>query len=178
MTFPNGGPPRHFLHPCMIFAHREEHWVWTVLGSCVAVTLFDPGKALGGLNHYMLPLWNGDGLPTPKYGNVAMEKLLERVLGIGGCREQLVAKVFGGASLLNERPGPYEIGSRNVMVAREILARQNIPIIASNVGGSSGLRLFFNTRTGAVKAERLSQVGGGDRDQNFPGVRCRPMSGA
>ena len=133
----------------------------------IAVTLFDPKILLGGLNHFMLPLWNGEGLPTPKYGNVAMEKLLERVLGIGGGRENLVAQVFGGASLLSERPGPYEIGSRNVMVAREILARHRIPVIASNVGGSSGLRLFFNTRTGAVRAERLCQVDGAGRNHSM-----------
>lgn len=158
MALPDGGTPRHFLHPCMVFAHREEHWVSTVLGSCVAVTLFDAQASLGGLNHFMLPLWNGEGLPTPKYGNVAMEKLLERVLALGARKERLVAQIFGGACVLGERRGPFEIGSRNLMVAREILQRHAIPVMASNVGGQSGLRLRFNTRTGAVFAERLNPV--------------------
>ncbi len=57
----------HYLHPGNLFAHRTPHIVTTILGSCVAVCLWDPINNIGGINHYMLPLWNGEGLPVPKY---------------------------------------------------------------------------------------------------------------
>ena len=63
-----GNPPKLFLQPCTIFVHREEHWVSTILGSCISLCLWDPKLGAGGINHYMLPLWNGEGLPTPNTG--------------------------------------------------------------------------------------------------------------
>jgi len=64
----------HFLYPAALFASRTPHMVTTILGSCVAICLYDPILKFGGINHYMLPLWNGQGLASPKYGNIAIEK--------------------------------------------------------------------------------------------------------
>ena len=65
---------KHYLYPSALFAERTPFLVDTILGSCVAVCLYDEHKKIGGINHYMLPLWNGDGLATPKFGNIAIEK--------------------------------------------------------------------------------------------------------
>lgn len=148
--------PKYFLYPCMLFAHREEHQASTLLGSCVSVCLWDTRLHFGGLNHYMLPLWTRADLPTPKYGNVAIGKLLEKMLLLGSRQEDLVAKVFGGASLFGPEGDTYRIGDRNVMVARELLKKAGIEIIASRVGGTSGIRIHFNTRTGVVMAGRIA----------------------
>ena len=85
---------RHYLYPGTLFAHRQAHLVTTVLGSCVSVCLWDAAARVGGINHYLLPLWNGEGLATPKYGNIAIVKLIEKVqsYGAGG---KVVPKVFG-----------------------------------------------------------------------------------
>lgn len=151
----------HFLTPCMLFSRREEHTVTTVLGSCVSVCLWDAERGWGGMNHYMLPLWNGEGLPTPKYGNIAIEKLIQQVIALGCRKENLVAKIFGGANVLGvEGPGTYQIGERNVTVAQELLAQHGIPIVASKVGGTSGMKILFNTRTGSVLVGMLRKTGG------------------
>jgi chemotaxis protein CheD len=145
-----GSPPRHFLHPCTLFADRREHLVSTILGSCVAVCLWDSELRAGGMNHYMLPLWNGKGLPTPKYGNVAIHKLVER-LGLVGCdKQRLVAKVFGGAHVLGLAGAHHEVGQRNAELARELLAQQGIRIVASDLGGVQARKLIFHTGTGTV----------------------------
>lgn len=150
-----GDAPKHFLHPCTIFVHREEHWVSTILGSCVAVCLWDPEQQVGGMNHFMLPLWNGEGLPTPRYGNIAIEKLIEKMQALRCPKERLVAKAFGGARVIKSEIGITSIGDRNIDLAREILAEQGIPLVASQLGGLQGLKILFNTRTGHVLVARM-----------------------
>lgn len=155
-----GTIPAHYLYPCTLFAHREEHVVSTVLGSCVAVCLRDPVLSVGGINHYMLPLWNGDGLPTPKYGNIAIEKLIRTLVDRGCSQDRLVAKLFGGANVIGPGEGHYTVGSRNIALAREILEREGISIAASDVGGDSGRKVIYNTRTGVVMVSKLRRTDG------------------
>lgn len=141
---------RHFLYPGTIFAEPIEYQVSTVLGSCVAVCLWDQVVRMGGMNHIMLPLWNGEGLATPKYGNIAMEKLFAKVLSIGCRREHLVAKIFGGANITGTGLEAFMIGERNVMLAVQKLEEYRIPVIAKDVGGRVGRKLIMNTATGVV----------------------------
>lgn len=144
---------KHYLYPAALFAERTPHLVDTILGSCVAVCLYDDQKKIGGINHYMLPLWNGDGLATPKFGNIAIEKLIERMIQLGCKKEHLKAKLFGGASQINSS---MEIGLRNVEVAKELLAQHRIPIIAENVFGKVGRKLRYDTGTGQVMMKFLN----------------------
>jgi chemotaxis protein CheD len=141
---------KHFLFPGTIFAEPFEYQVSTVLGSCVAVCLWDHVTRRGGMNHMMLPLWNGEGLATPKYGNIAMEKLLGKVLAIGCRREYLVAKVFGGANVSGTGLEVFMIGDRNITLAFQMLEEFRIPVVAKDVGGRVGRKIIMNTETGVV----------------------------
>ena len=96
--------------PGGVFAHPEPHQVTTVLGSCVAVCLWDSDRRLGGINHYLLALWNGEGLPTPRYGNIAIHKLAEKVERAGAKRSRIKAKIFGGSSILQTQSGLLNVG--------------------------------------------------------------------
>ena len=141
---------KHFLYPGTIFAEPLEYQISTVLGSCVAVCLWDRVIRRGGMNHIMLPLWNGEGLATPKYGNIAMEKLLAKVLSVGCRREQLVAKVFGGANVSGTGLEVFMIGDRNVTLAFEMLEEFRVPVVAKDVGGRVGRKIIMNTGSGVV----------------------------
>ena len=141
---------KHFLFPGTIFAEPHEYLISTVLGSCVAVCLWDQVVRRGGMNHIMLPLWNGEGLATPKYGNIAMEKLLQKVLSIGCRRENLIAKVFGGANVTGTGLEVFMIGDRNVTLSLDMLEEFRIPVIARDVGGRVGRKIIMNTETGVV----------------------------
>ena len=141
---------KHFLFPGTIFADPRSHQISTILGSCVAVCLWDSVMRMGGINHYMLPLWNGEGLATPKYGNIAMEKLLAKMLAMGCKREQLIAKVFGGANLMGTGNEVYLIGDRNISLACEMLEEYGIPIVASDVGGRIGRKIIMQADSGVV----------------------------
>ncbi len=147
----------HYLLPGNIFAHREEYTVTTVLGSCVAVCLWDPKTGIGGINHYMLPLWNGDGLASPRYGNIAIAKLIEKMIDLGADRDRLRAKVFGGGDVLKVTSSFMNIGARNVVLAQDVLHDEKIPIISSDTGGQNGRKLLFNTRTGVVLVKLLKK---------------------
>ncbi len=145
---------KHYLYPSALFAEKKPYLVDTVLGSCVAVCLFDTRLKIGGINHYMLPLWNGNGLASPKFGNIATEKLIEKMLRNGSNTSDLIAKVFGGANQMNSS---MEIGTRNVEIAKEVLANHGIKIIAENVGGTIGRKLKYNTGTGQVMMKFLTK---------------------
>jgi len=91
---------RHFLFPSALFAEKNPHRITTVLGSCVAVCLYDPLTRQGGINHFMLPFWNGSGLASPRYGNIAIEALIDRMHLMGCQTMTLQAKIFGGPNVL------------------------------------------------------------------------------
>jgi chemotaxis protein CheD len=147
-------PKSHFLYPGALFVHAETYLVTTVLGSCVAVCLWDPQQACGGINHFLLPLWNGEGLPTPRYGSVAIPRLVERLIESGARRERLQAKIFGGASMWEGSQGVLAVGERNIVLARNLLEEMRIPILVADVGGRLGRKLVFNSGTGEVLLRR------------------------
>ncbi|PLX88196.1 MAG: chemotaxis protein CheD [Desulfuromonas sp.] len=145
---------KHYLFPGGLFVDPRPHLVTTVLGSCISVCLWDPKLRVGGINHYLLPLWNGEGLSTPKYGNIAIEKLIDGMLVLGCEKQNLIAKVFGGAALWKNQPGLLRVGDRNAALADELLKKHNIPIVGSDLFGEQGRKIIFNTETGSVLMRR------------------------
>jgi len=146
--------PGRYLYPAEIFVSREATVVSTVLGSCVAVCLWDPSRGIGGMNHYLLPLWNGDGLATPKYGNIAIRQLVEKVIAKGGEGRNLQAKIFGGAAMWSNSAGLFAIGLRNIELAEQQLKELQIPLVASDIGGTQSRKIFFHTGDGSVLLRR------------------------
>jgi chemotaxis protein CheD len=141
----------HFLYPTTIFVSRTPARVQTILGSCVAVCLFDQVFRYGAINHYMLPWWNGENMPSPKYGDIATLRLIESMVHLGSKKENIVAKIFGGADQLTLG----NIGQKNVVTAEKILHRESISIIARNTGGIVGRKIVFDTATNKVLVKFL-----------------------
>lgn len=147
----------HFLYSGTIHVERHPAVIETVLGSCVSVCLYDKLLRFGGMNHFMLPLWNGEGLATPKYGNVAIERLLEKMMALGSTKGSIVAKIFGGADV-NEGVSAYQIGQRNISMAIETLSALAIPILANNTGGRTGRKVVFQSDTGIVFLKMIANT--------------------
>jgi len=141
------------LYPSTLFVNKDSYRVVTVLGSCVSICLYDTKMNIGGINHYMLPLWNGNGLASPKYGNVAIKKLIKLMEAAGSNKSNLIAKVFGGANQINSSAN---IGDRNVKIAIDFMKEEGIQIVAKSVGGSIGRKIIFDTDSGEV---RMNYVG-------------------
>ncbi|MFQ3574679.1 MAG: chemotaxis protein CheD [Thermodesulfovibrionales bacterium] len=151
----NTSKGEHYLYPGEIFAKNGSYIVTTILGSCVSVCLYDPVLRIGGINHYMLALWNGEGLPSPRYGNIAIEKLVERLIDLGASPNRLKAKVFGGAAVLQGSSGLMGVGERNIIVAEDMLSDLNIPIVSKDVGGTLGRKIIFYTDTSEILLKRI-----------------------
>ncbi|MCP4311673.1 MAG: chemotaxis protein CheD [Bacteroidetes bacterium] len=145
----------HYLYPSALFASRSPGVVTTILGSCVSVCLWDSKLEFGGINHYMLPFWNGMGLPSPKYGNIAISKLVQKMHALGGDPANLTAKVIGGGEVLQSNNDLFHIGPRNIQIAFEMLKDLNIPVIGKSVGGSTGRKIQFDTHTGKVRQSMI-----------------------
>lgn len=147
----------HFLYPATLFFKPVPYLIKTILGSCVAVCLYDPVKKIGGMNHYMLPYWNGQGLASPKYGNIAIEKLIKAILDHGSHKGSLKAKIFGGGEVIDTQISNFRIGERNIQVAHDILEEMNIPIIGESTGGKKGRKIQFNTADGSVRQKYVER---------------------
>jgi chemotaxis protein CheD len=150
--------PVHFLYPAELYVSKAPYQINTILGSCVAVCLFDPILNIGGMNHFMLPYWNGQGLASPKYGNIANEKLLDKMLSMGCNKNNLKAKIFGGGEVIETQIVQFHIGTRNIEVARLFLEEKKIPIVSSSVGGKLGRKIEFLTSTGEVRQKYVQKT--------------------
>ena len=147
---------RVYLQPGQLYASAQPSAVTTVLGSCVAICLWDSLTSVGGMNHYLLPFFAGAGKGTARFGNVAMAQLLDRLVALGAARGRLQAKVFGGACVLEAfqaREG--HLGEKNVGVAFKLLEDLGIPVVSRDVGGRSGRKLIFHTDLGNAWVARL-----------------------
>jgi chemotaxis protein CheD len=126
--------------------------IHTILGSCVAVCLYDRNKHLGGMNHILLPgKPNMDEFNTSaRYGINAMELLINRIMRLGGDRRCLDAKVFGGAHIITAISEENGMGKKNSDFAIEFLENEKIKIVSMDIGGTQTRKVFFHTDTGEV----------------------------
>ena len=129
----------------------------TVLGSCVAVCLYDPIERIGGMNHILLPgEYNMQKMTdAARYGVNAMELLINGLMKKGASRKMLQAKIFGGAAVLSTVSDMYGMGARNIAFVQKFLDAESIPLLSSDVGGEKARKIFFNTGTGEVLLKRI-----------------------
>ncbi|MFT3850959.1 MAG: chemotaxis protein CheD [Propionivibrio sp.] len=129
----------------------------TLLGSCVAVCLFDPALRIGGINHFMLPEMGrskyGD-VNSLLSGNFAMETLLNALLGRGARKARLQAKAFGGGTIIDSDAGTPNIGQRNASFAKEWLQREGIPLLSSDFLGPWSRKIIFLPFNGEAFCKR------------------------
>ena len=138
-----------YLHPGRLLACTEPVSIMTILGSCVAVCLWDDEARIGGMAHFVLPVGSAPAAAGHRFGSVAIEKLVADLARKGAESDRLRAKVFGGASVLGHKKSDREaLGAKNVEVARRILEKLGIPVAAEDVGGKKGRKIIFHVDTG------------------------------
>lgn len=146
-------PGEHF-----VTAGGDEMLV-TVLGSCVSACIRDPAIGIGGMNHFMLPESGDDPWDSTsssmRYGNVAMERLINEILSSGGARNRLEIKVFGGGNVMR---GNSNIGHRNAEFVESYLAAENLSIAAAHLRGSLPRRIHYFPITGKVMLLELRRT--------------------
>lgn len=148
----------YLLRPGYIYISRLPTLISTVLGSCVAVALWDKKREYGGMNHFLYPLVRSPGQATAQFGNVAIKALVQLFLDEGSQRKHLEAQIFGGAHRTESSSEEVEICQQNVAIGRQILARNKIPIVSEDVGGTKGRKIVYNTFTNDVAVFRVEKL--------------------
>jgi chemotaxis protein CheD len=143
-------PPRDqvYLYPGQVFASAKPARITTILGSCIAVCLFDATRRVGGMNHFMLPYFAGNGVASARFGNIAMTELLAKLSAAGARIPLLQARVFGGSCMFAPMKVDGHLGQKNEQFAREALAARGIRVIETETGGGRGRKLVFHTDEG------------------------------
>lgn len=142
-----------------------EEVLVTVLGSCVSACIRDPAMQIGGMNHFMLVqnrsgtggAWGGE-IESARFGNYAMEKLINGMLKLGCQRERMEIKVFGGANVTNTK---NEIGTDNGDFVLRYLEAEGLRCAAQDLGGVHPRRIIYFPMTGKVVRRLLT---GRDQD--------------
>lgn len=152
----DAGAERVYLHPGQLFVTGDAAIVTTILGSCVSVCLWDEQALVAGINHFLLPVNPARTPADPRYGNTAMTRLVAALIERGAAVPNLVAKVFGGASVIPSFSGARKaIGDQNVIAAHEALEKAGIRIAGEQTGGQRGRKLVFFTANGSAFVKEI-----------------------
>lgn len=145
-----------YLLPGQLCASAEPCQIKTILGSCVAICLWDKWRGAGGINHFLLPSMR-EGVPASlRYADEATRVLLELLDGLGCRPPNLLAKLFGGAALFQSRDRyGLSLGAKNVTAALSLMNSAGIPVVAQETGGAQGRKLIFNTDDGVAWTQRI-----------------------
>lgn len=142
------------LYPGEFFSTSDSgQFISTVLGSCIAITLFDVNEKIGGMNHFMLAKDSHGHADSQsgRFGEYAVELLLNDMLKRGAKKKNLTAKVFGGGNIFESaEDAVVQVGNDNIAFAFDYLERESIPIKSSNVGGNLPRKIFFDPKTSRV----------------------------
>ncbi|MEJ2228074.1 MAG: chemotaxis protein CheD [Alphaproteobacteria bacterium] len=153
-----------YLPPGALCCLAEPGIVTTVLGSCVAVCLWDKQSGVAGINHFILPESDNE-TPCLRYGNFAIARLVAAMLELGADFETISAKIFGGAAVLPQSieaaAGGKHVGTHNVDFAMARLVELGIPIIARRTGGNVGMNVQLFTETGEVRVRTIRSQNSG-----------------
>lgn len=145
-----------YLKPAELAVAERPSLISTVLGSCVAVTLFSCRRKVGAICHAMLPSGGcGNGF---KYVDSSLRHMLEHFDRLGIDRKEIDVKLFGGADMFEAAPFPSRsmtVGRQNIQAAFDNLRQEGLRIVVSDVGGRQGRKLLFYSHTGEVLLKRL-----------------------
>ncbi|MBI3771261.1 MAG: chemoreceptor glutamine deamidase CheD [Gammaproteobacteria bacterium] len=138
--------------------------VVTVLGSCISACIRDVVFGIGGMNHFMLPVSRDEvsshrgpafNTTSTRYGNFAMEALINSILKNGGSKENLEVKIFGGGRILEQMTN---IGAMNIRFVKEFIKLEQLKLAAEDVGDIYPRKVYYYPLSGRVKLKKLRAV--------------------
>jgi len=151
------------LLPGEYYVTARSEAVVTVLGSCVSACIRDRVFGIGGMNHFMLPIHEGERKQwksgvvdnITRFGNYAMEHLINDILSHGGMRQNLEVKLFGGGRIVR---GMSDIGDCNVKFVLDYLREEGLPVVSQDLNGNYPRKIYYFPKTGRVMMKRLQSL--------------------
>lgn len=146
--------------PGEFYVTQEDERIETVLGSCISACVRDPIAGVGGMNHFMLPVdKNSTGRSeltgANRYGNYAMENLVNSVLQKGGKRERLEFKLFGGGRIMSSMTN---VGWYNIGFAFDYIYTEGFKIVSQDIGDIYPRKILYYPLSGRVRVRRLNAM--------------------
>ncbi len=149
----------HVLKPGEYFATSSDRIIGTVTGSSVVVCLYDRGRGIGGMCHFIVPGTIGtDGIVADeiaRHGVASMEYLLGEIVKLGGDRKQLKAKLYGSGYVGTDRQRS-DIAMGNIQFVEQYFELEKIVVEDEDLGGSERKKIVFEPKTGIVKKDSIS----------------------
>lgn len=150
------------LMPGEYYVTQHDEGVYTTLGSCISACIRDRVLGIGGMNHFMLPAsggsdgWKSAGLSAAtRYGNYAMEHLINDILKNGGKRQNLEVKIFGGGRIIANMT---DVGMRNIAFVHDYIETEGLQVTAEDVGDVFPRMVVYFPKTGKVRVKRLRSL--------------------
>jgi chemotaxis protein CheD len=173
------------LNPGDYYVAEPEEWIGTVLGSCVSACVRDARLGIGGMNHFMLPMdsleggsWGWSASAATRFGNVAMERLINEILRRGGQREQLEFKLVGGGKVLDALS---DIGAHNIDFVRDYMRTEGFRVVGEDLGDIFARKVLFEPATGRARVKKLVRtaraVAMADEARYLQGINHASISG-
>lgn len=152
------------LLPGEYYVTLKNELVTTVLGSCISACIRDKVTGIGGMNHFMLPETTQQQLNAgaeavvgnaTRYGNYAMEHLINTILANGGKRKNLEVKVFGGGKII---PTLGDIGLKNIQFVLEYIDTEALRLVSQDLGDIYPRKVNFYPKTGKVRMKKIKNL--------------------
>lgn len=169
--------PNYYLKAGELFILEQPAMISTVLGSCIAVTLFNKRLGFAGICHALLPQCKRKNIKKKiedlldnechkcleafKYADCSVFMMAEAFSRFGIKPSETEVRLFGGAkmmSCLSSHDAKYSVGRQNIDAASMILEHYHLTLASSDAGGSAGRKIMFNTKTGEVVQQFIKQT--------------------
>ena len=175
------------LLPGEYYVTKSDEGVYTTLGSCISACIRDRVSGVGGMNHFMLPAsaaadkegWKSNSLSeATRYGNFAMEHLINEILKNGGRKQNMEVKLFGGGRIMENMT---DIGMRNITFARDYLATEELKVLSEDLGDVYPRMVVYFPATGKVQVKRLRSLHtntiAAQENQYLESIKKKPVGG-
>lgn len=152
------------LMPGEYYVTNQDEMITTVLGSCVAACIRDVITGVGGMNHFMLPETTENRLNArdeavvgnaSRYGNYAMEHLINSILKNGGKRKNLEVKLFGGGKIIATLG---DVGARNIKFVLDYVDTEALKLVSQDLGDIYPRKVNFFPMTGRVRMKKIKDL--------------------
>jgi chemotaxis protein CheD len=173
--------------PGEYYVTKENELITTVLGSCISACIRDKESGIGGMNHFMLPVTTSDKLKkgneavvgnATRYGNYAMEHLINTILSNGGKRKNLEVKVFGGGKII---PTLTDIGIKNIEFVLEYIDTEGLHLLSQDLGDIYPRKIIYFPKTGKVGMKKIQDLHNTTivqrERQYFDNIKNAPVAG-
>jgi len=145
--------------PGQYYVTKNNEAIVTVLGSCISACIRDVNSGIGGMNHFMLPADNSGAntrlSESARYGNFAMEMLINEILKNGGIRSSLEVKIFGGGKILRNMT---DVGQRNIEFVTTYIKTEGLNLVSSDVGTPHPRKVYYFPESGRVRIKKLRKL--------------------